>query len=137
MMNDIEHFLFYHNVIEGIKMDMYFVLQDEEAPQSNSSSYASSKERNFLNGSDSKVKDNNDKSKFPKYYVENEKRNPNLELRFTFGSFEELKYFVRNYAGFNRVLASKMPGQDTTSIKTYDPKHALRYVQICNQQITC
>lgn len=107
---DIEHIFFYHNVIEGIEMDMYFVLQDEEAPQSNSSSYASSKELNFLNDSDSNLKDNRDKSKFPKYNVENEKRNPNIEIRFIFGSFEELKYFVRNYAVFNRVSASKMQG---------------------------
>lgn len=71
--------LFERNTTEGIKMGMNNVIKDEEAPESNSSSYAFSEELNFLSGSDSE--ENNDKSRFHEYCVEKEKRNLRLAIR--------------------------------------------------------
>ncbi|XP_022861085.1 uncharacterized protein LOC111381527 [Olea europaea var. sylvestris] len=106
---DDDDILFDCNVTEGIEMDMHRALHDEEALEVDSSSNVSSEELKFGNGSD--LEENNGTHNFPEYFPQNENRNPRLEIRL----------FVDGCPWM--LWASKLQGEDTVQIKTYDPKH--------------
>ncbi|CAI9786459.1 unnamed protein product [Fraxinus pennsylvanica] len=78
---------------------MHSTLHNEVDEDYDSSSNASSEELEIGNGSESE--ENIGKLSFPEFIPR--KRNPQLEIGLLFGSFEKLKYVVRNHAVFNRV----------------------------------